>query len=361
MSDIPTRKQVLLTVSGVIPADLDAATQHGRRPRADYAEMAAAMDADIIGYGEAQHAPGPVSAIVRRLVGDDVLLALACWRRRHAYRVVFTDSERVGMMFAALSRLGPRRCRHVMIGHRLSAPKKLMIHRMLGLRRRVDHVVVYASPQRDVAVHRLGYRDDQVTLTPFMVDCEFWRDATVDTSAPPRRMICAVGQELRDYPTLVDAVRDVDVDLVIAAASPWSKRQDTAAGLDIPPNVSVTKFDQYELRDLYAASSFVVVPVEETDFQAGITTILEAMAMRRAVICTRTEGQTDTLIDDVTGIYVSPRDVGAMRAAIRRLLADPGAAERIGERGEQWVREHADVRVYARRLAAISATVGATP
>ncbi len=165
-------------------------------------------------------------------------------------------------------------------------------------------------------------------------------------------MVCSVGLEFRDYPTLIEAVRDLAVDVVIAASSPWSKRTSNAADVDIPPNVSVEAFSQYDLRQLYADAAFVVVPLLETDFQAGITTILEAMAMGRAVVCSRTAGQTDTIEDGVTGVYVPPGDVAALRTAIGALLADPERAGRLGAAGRDWVREHADIDVYAARLAA---------
>ena len=163
-------------------------------------------------------------------------------------------------------------------------------------------------------------------------------------------MICSAGQELRDYPTLVAAVRDLDIDVVLAAASPWSKRADTSAGLEIPANVSVTRLTPFDLRQLYADATIVVVPIEETDFQAGITTILEAMSMSRAIVCTRTEGQTDTIVDGETGLYVPPGDVAALRAAVARLVADPELAGRLAAAGRDWVVEHADIDRYVRRF-----------
>ena len=110
-------------------------------------------------------------------------------------------------------------------------------------------------------------------------------------------MICAVGQEFRDYPTLVEAVRDLDVDVVIAAASPWSKRPDSSAGLGLPPNVRSAPMTSSTSASSTPTPLLVVVPLVENDFQAGITTILEAMSMGRAVICTRTTGQTDAVAD----------------------------------------------------------------
>jgi glycosyltransferase involved in cell wall biosynthesis len=343
--------RVLLTVSGTIPPDLTTAIEEGRRPRADYLELAREFGADVIDYGETQRARGGGGRAVARVLGEDALLAWECFRRRKRYDVVFTDGEQVGLPFAALLWLSRRRPRHLMIGHRLSPRKKVVLHRMLRLRSRIDRVIVYASAQRRFAIDTLGYPPERVLLTTFMVDTDFWRPEQVTAARRERPMICAVGQELRDYPTLVEAVRGLDVDVTVAAASPWSKRADTSAGLAIPANVDVRGFNLFDLRQLYADASFVAVPLQESDFQAGITTILEAMSMGKAVICTRTSGQTDAIVDGETGVYVSPADVEALRSAIERLLAQPDAAARLGEAGQRWVREHADIDVYCARLA----------
>jgi len=114
-------------------------------------------------------------------------------------------------------------------------------------------------------------------------------------SARRAARFCSVGLEFRDYPTLISAVAGLDLELVIAAASYWSKRGNTAEGMPLPANVRVTALDYERLRELYAQSLFVVVPLYNVEFQAGITVILEAMAMGKAVIVTQTRGQTDVV------------------------------------------------------------------
>jgi glycosyltransferase involved in cell wall biosynthesis len=193
------------------------------------------------------------------------------------------------------------------------------------------------------------------------VDTEFWQPERAAVAAdgiggsPPRSrpMVCSAGQELRDYPTMMAALADVDVDVVLAAASPWSKRSDTSADVEIPANVAVTRLTPFDLRQLYADASVVVVPVEPTDFQAGITTILEAMSMSRPLVCTRTTGQTDTIVDGENGLYVPPGDVEALRAAVTRLLAHPAEADRLAAAARRWVVDHADIDVYVRLLRAV--------
>lgn len=52
-------------------------------------------------------------------------------------------------------------------------------------------------------------------------------------------MVCSVGLEARDYPTLLTAVHGLSVRVTITAASPWSKRADPTRNREIPANVCV--------------------------------------------------------------------------------------------------------------------------
>ncbi|MDW3214172.1 MAG: glycosyltransferase family 4 protein [Ilumatobacteraceae bacterium] len=340
------RRPVLLTVSGTIPDDLDEQVAAGRRPRADYRVLADRVDADVVDVAAALAATGRIGRVLHRLGGAGPLLAWYVFRRRRRYQVVLTDGEQVGIPLALLMRmLGTGGLRHVMIVHVLSVPKKARVLRWARLAPLIGRYVVYCTAQAEWIERQLGVPPTRIVVTPFMVDTTFFGLGAVDV--PRRRMICSAGLERRDYPTLMAAVDGLDVEVVIAAASPWSKQPDSSRATVVPTNVTIERFDLHALRELYAASQFVVMPLVDVDFQAGITTILEAMAMERAVICTRTQGQNDTILEGVTGWYVSPADSEELRAAIVRLLGDPPRSNGLGEAARNWVEEHAAIERYA--------------
>ena len=93
-----------------------------------------------------------------------------------------------------------------------------------------------------------------------------------------------------------------------------------------------------------------MVPLYDNDFQAGITTILEAMAMGKAVIATKTAGQRDVIEDGVNGLYVPPGDAGALRSSIVRLLANPEEARHLGENARRLVIETMSLDRWVRRI-----------
>lgn len=340
---------VLVTVSGIIDPNIEEQIQRSERPRADYVEMAQRFDAELIDYPTARNKAGWFGRMLEKVGGSNLMLAWTCFRQRKNYRVIFTDGEQIGIPLAWLLKYGGGgNTAHLMIAHILSVGKKTLLFDLFGLKKHIDKFFVYSTWQKRFIEDRWKVESEDVVFTPFMVDSDFFALDKVEPNQ--RRMICAVGLEFRDYPTLMDAVRGLDVDVVIAAASPWSKRKDSTEGAEIPENVTVQKFTQFELRQLYADCSFVVMPLYEVNFQAGVTALLEAMSMERAVICSRTSGQTDVVVDGKTGLYVPPEDADALRHAIQNLLDNPAMAAEMGIAGRQRILDEMSLERYVERL-----------
>jgi glycosyltransferase involved in cell wall biosynthesis len=212
-----------------------------------------------------------------------------------------------------------------------------------------------------MAAAAYGFSPDQLHLVLQPVDELFWQpmgDGVLDD------LICAVGWESRDYATLVAATRGLDVRVQLAVGSligSSDHKHDRARAFQhaipseaLPKNVNY-EFDlpPIALRALYARSRFVVLPLEDVDFDAGVTSITEAMAMGKAVIATRARGQVDVLRDGVDGLYVPPKDPGALREAIEHLLANPAEAERMGQAGRAAALERHRLDDWAATIARI--------
>ncbi len=351
--------KILLLIPSVLKTGIDADVAEDQHPVMDYYALAQvlrgryACTVDLLDYAAAQAEQSPGARLAAR-GGLDAALAWMAFVRRRGYDAVFTNGENVGVPLALLLGSVPGGPRHVTIGHRLSTGKKQLFFTTLKAQRRLDTIFVYAKSQQDWAVRRLGIAPEKLALIPFHADAHFYRPQPQTVVNP--NQICSAGLEWRDYPTLIDTVRTLpDLSVKLAAASPWSKHDNETAGRTLPPNVDARRYSYAELRDLYAASSFVVVPIKETDFQ-GVTTILEAMAMGKAVIATRTTGQTDVITDGENGLTVAPGDVTGWRDAICRLHGDAALRARLGASARRWVESHATLNRWAERVAAVLAS-----
>lgn len=95
---------------------------------------------------------------------------------------------------------------------------------------------------------------------------------------------------------------------------------------------------QTEVRSLLAeARVFVLACVLEKDGGSDNlpTVIMEAMLARTPVISTELAGVPEMITTGEDGLLVPPQTPSALAAALEKLLADPAAAERLGQRGRR--------------------------
>jgi glycosyltransferase involved in cell wall biosynthesis len=297
------------------------------------------------------------------VAGTPIAQIAETFLRRGQYAGVVARADRLGLPLALLHKVTRAEGNIVLISVWLSRPKKAVFLRPFNAHTHLRAIVNYGSIQMAIAAERLNVPRAKLHHLPQPVDEHFWRPV----AAPPSSdVIAAVGSEARDYATLLAAVRGVEVRAELAVGTTvftsGDVRSDLAPTLRplaaAPPNVTIhQQLSHTELRDLYARSRFVVVPLADVDFDAGVTCIAEAMAMGKAVVVTRARGQVDLVREGESGLYVPPGDARALRQAIEHLLANPDEAARMGAAGrvlaetrlslDRWVSAVADLTVAA--------------
>jgi glycosyltransferase involved in cell wall biosynthesis len=265
-----------------------------------------------------------------------VAQAFEAFSRRHRYDAIVSWNERIGLPLAAILKASNARTPHIALFSWISTPRKAAFLRRVHSH--IHRLVVWSSIQYDFAVDTLGIPPSRVVQLRWLVDQQFWRPMK-----GPTDMICAVGREMRDYATLVEAIRDWDVPCHIAAKVDVGKTDRWMTDLRdpgaLPSHITVGSKPYPELRALYARSRFVVLPLHPTDTDNGVTAMTEAMAMGKAVICTRVDGQRDVLQDGVNGLFVAPHDPRALRQSIEYLWNHPEECERMGLEGRKRIEQ----------------------
>jgi glycosyltransferase involved in cell wall biosynthesis len=336
----------LILAAGRFDDRLRAEIAAKREPRLDVFELAKVLAADVIDFGDVDRSTSPAVKLAARAGGPSAGVGMLGFLARKKYDAFFTTGEDIGLPLAALMQTSPVRCSHTMIAHTLFPAKKKAFFKYARVGSQLDRVLVYSTSEEQLATGELGLLPSKVQRIYYHADQEFFKH---DGRALEPDLICAAGQLLRDYDTLVEAVRDQPVRVQIAAGSPWIERKLEPRG-PLPPNVTWGKLNRFELRELYARSALAVVPILQNHYQTGIATILEMMSMGKCVIATKTFGQTDTIVDGVTGVYVPPGDPSALRAAIQRMLANPDEARRMGQAARQFMEEQAGLDVFVTRI-----------
>jgi glycosyltransferase involved in cell wall biosynthesis len=212
------------------------------------------------------------------------------------------------------------------------------------------------EPDRLVTVHEgidLAHVDAAPTAD---LHAQFWLPHGVPIVGNIGALVPHKGQR-----HLVDAVplvlRDVpDAHFVIAGEG--ELRPDLEAQirhLRLEKRILLTGFRPDVLSLLKAFDVFVMASLTE-----GLgTSVLDAMACRRAVVGTRAGGIPEVVDEGRTGFVVPTHDAPAIAGAVVRLLKDPGLRTRLGEAGRRRVeREFTAERMVRATLAAYEALAG---
>ena len=202
----------------------------------------------------------------------------------------------------------------------------------------VRELLALGAPAQALHVVPCGVDPQQFgSVDPATRDDRWWQ------GGGPRILSLGRLVERKGVGTLVEALAEVpDAELVIAggegADDPEVRRlRDLAVDRGVSGRVRlIGPVGRSDVPALIRSADVVVcVPWYEP---FGIVP-LEAMACGRPVVASAVGGILDSVVDQVTGVHVPPRDPDRLAAVLRELLADPARRQALGRAGAQRVAE----------------------
>ena len=358
--------KVALVVGGWLDETRRQESERGEKPRVDIFELQKRLECPVYDFSwlDDRCQREPLTRFLRKTVGWSASLAVRSLPNLRACRSVYASGEDVGLPLGWLLafRKQPR------LVMRMEQPtygaswlKRTLWGAFLrGGLRRIDTTLCRTDAHVALLRSRFGYA--RAAFVPESTDGRFWgasitpnpnngepkgNDSPINGGQGVIKLLSA-GLEERDYPTLIEAVRGLPVQLTIAAGSPWSKF--AFQGEELPENVSVGKFSQSELRTLYADASAVLLCVNPTKRACGMNVVLEGWAAGKPVLATDTEGLRSYLTDGQNATLVPPHDGVAWRAAIENLVNFPEVYEKIAENGKRCMHRSHPLESYVSRI-----------
>jgi glycogen(starch) synthase len=181
-------------------------------------------------------------------------------------------------------------------------------------------LVIAPSTALAAEASRLGARD--VRMIPWGVQVP---DEVADEAEPPEILYAGRLSAEKGIRELVAAAEGLP--LVVSGDGPLRAEVPGALGFVSPE----------ELERLYGRAAVVACPSHREGF--GVV-CAEAMAHGRPVVASEVGGLVDLVVHEETGLLVPPRDIGELRAALQRLLADGELRQRLGAAARERIREH---------------------
>ncbi len=142
--------------------------------------------------------------------------------------------------------------------------------------------------------------------------------------------IFAGGDAARDYPLLIEAVKNLPYRVIIAAL-----QKGHFTNISIPKNVEIVSVPGQEFLNLIAHARLFVLPLKwRPQHVGGQQTYLNAMTMGKPIVVTDLNAN-DYITSGVTGILTPPGDVKALEESIARVMEDRDFAYSLGREAKK--------------------------
>jgi glycosyltransferase involved in cell wall biosynthesis len=286
--------------------------------------------------------------------GSDFGRVLRSLRRANDADALLALGDRVGIPLLLLRSL--KRLRLPLVYASLGFPEYLEEMRAEPIRRffiralaSSEAVITFSRAEADAIAGLLDGNGaaPPAQFLPFGVDEGYFSPR----SAVPATDVLSVGRNRhRDFSLLVRFARKRP-DLrfkIVASAEHAGRLRDAPRNLEVATEVPLSA-----VRDALASTRMVVLPIRDNIYSGATTTLLQAMAMAKPVIVTRTAANADgyRLVDGINCRLIAPGDDAGLAAAVDWIERSNGAAQSLGAAARETVERHLTWSRYTEALA----------
>lgn len=231
--------------------------------------------------------------------------------------------------------------------------------------RGMDGIIFFSQKLYDDSLATGKVKPERMHIAHWGCDLRFYDNVLHECSAATERPDAAshkrfisTGKELRDMPTLIAAFNNTGLPLDIYTNSSnggVSYPEIIAAGHP-KDNITVTFVRGYQQQTLchkVAQAYCVVICCRESNYTVGLTTLVEALALGKPIICSRNPQFPFDVAEEGCGIAVDYYDIGGWEQAITYMHTHPREAAAMGRRSRQLAEERYNDWVCATEVAAI--------
>ena len=318
-----------------------------------FAALAAAPDLDV----RFDDAEAPVSGFDRWLarlpLPHNVRLQLGYLLRYRRVDAVYAATYSVARLLGLARVLKLFRPRVIALAH---FPLRPGLIDRLALRG-VDRLLFLCHATEQAVLKDFPGVRARASYLGWAADLDFYADARRLRAQRPaaeagQLHIIAAGKDNRDYQTLVEGFAQVPGPLLV----------DLFCARDCAPVVADSRVQVHgadsvsnplpiqALLKHYAQADVMAIPLLPVGRVAGLTSLIDAMALGMPVLCTRNPGLDIDIEAIGCGLWVDVGDASAWARAIARLPRERAALDAMGELGVKFAAQHLDMAAYSAQV-----------
>ena len=226
--------------------------------------------------------------------------------------------------------------------------------------RGMDRLIFFSQKLVDDSLHSPKANPKRMVVGHWGADLDFY-DRMRNQEKDARFVFIATGKEQRDQHTLIEAFNRTGLPLKLYIGinpDPTVPNPNLDAVRSYKPaaNIDVREICgllPYEIALDVAKAQCVAICCKHTRYTAGLTTVVEALALGLPMVCSRNPQIPIDFDREGCGISVEYGDVEGWQRATSYLASHPDEARRMGERGRQIAEERFNDRQCASEVAAV--------
>ena len=226
--------------------------------------------------------------------------------------------------------------------------------------RGMDRLIFFSQKLVDDSLHSPKANPKRMVVGHWGADLDFY-DRMKNQEKDDRFVFIATGKEQRDQHTLIESFNRTGLPLKLYIGinpDPTVPNPNLDAVRSYKPaaNIDVREICgllPYEIALDVAKAQCVAICCKHTRYTAGLTTVVEALALGLPMVCSRNPQIPIDFDREGCGISVEYGDVEGWQRATSYLASHPDEARRMGERGRQIAEERFNDRQCASEVAAV--------
>lgn len=191
---------------------------------------------------------------------------------------------------------------------------------------------------------------DRMETIDWGVDLDFYDKQPAWTHGFGRDYFVSAGKANRDHQLLADCAAQGQHRTVIVCSELTRPQQVDASCVTVVSDRSGHALSYGQLTSVYRDARAIVIPMQDVQGLAGLTSLLDAMACGKPVIMTR-NASVDIDIEALGfGIWIDAQDAQSLRKAMDRLATDEALVTRMGLKAREFAQSAYRYETFARTV-----------
>ena len=298
---------------------------------------------DVVDIGR----PGVFEKFERDKLRFYIRQTLRCIGKLGKYDVVLSHGMQSGIVLCLLRRLfGKGKYKHIVfdIGAFNSAREEgraLKFMQFAG--KSLDGVIYHTKNQKEYYEKCHPWLVDKSAYIPFGTDAEFFATDSDKVDICEEKYVLCVGSDKRDWDTLTKAYLNTNQKYKLRLIGN-SSVETNSENIEVLGRVYIE-----ELKNQMCGAAFCVLPLKYMNYSFGQMTLLQQMALGKAVIVADVPS-VEEYVDEKHLVSYEPENAEDLKEKLQKLMDDSELCKELGNNAKEAVRSFFNEEIMAKRI-----------